>query len=117
MHAHDRLPGPIDLRVGDEQGHQLGGDLGIVRSSLEGLGYELNRGRIVAATLQDIRLNRRELAVPDVGRRAQEFDERIDLFPVPLRFGATQLVLDPEVKQGGPEQLHARELFHGLKRC
>ena len=117
VQSHDRLPGPIDLRVGDEQGHQLGGDLGIVRSSLEGLGYELNRGRIVAATLQDIRLNRRELAITDVRRGAQEFNERIDLLPVPFRFGATQLVLDPEVKQGGPEQLHARELFHGLKRC
>ena len=52
-----------------------------------------------------------------MGRRAQEFDERIDLLPVPLRFGATQLILDPEVEQGSPEQLHAREIFLGLERC
>ena len=57
VHAHDRLPGPVDLCVGEEQGHELGGDLGVVRSRLEGLECDLDRGRIVTATLEDIRLN------------------------------------------------------------
>ena len=57
VHAHDRFPGSVDLCVGEEQGHQLSGDLGIVRSRLEGLECDLDRGRFVAAPLQDIRLN------------------------------------------------------------
>ena len=114
-HAHERIPGSADLRVGDEQGHQLGSDLGVVRSRLKGPGCDLDRGRTVTAALHDTRLNRRELGIPDVGRRAQDFNELIDLLPVAFRFGATHLILDQEVEQGSPEQLHARQIFRRLE--
>ena len=56
------------------------------------------------------------MGISDVRGSAEKLDQFVDLIPIAFRLRATELVLDAEVEERGPEQLHLREVFRGLGR-